>query len=136
VSWAFLRVGSLILALAGLGLLYVAALHRTIPVVTAKDIAPSMNYACVRVAGRIAGAVKIMRRGDVVNSVSFRLDDGTGEITVAAYDARARDIVKNMPELKPGAEIEATGSLGVRTTGRPTLYVEAPGQIKILAPAP
>jgi hypothetical protein len=136
VSWSTLRIASLVLAFAGLGLLYAASLHRAVPVVAVKDIIPSMNYAYVRVAGRIVGDMKTGRRNGVVDYVSFRVDDGTGEITVSAYDARARGIVDEGLPLKAGAEVDAAGSLGVRTSGRSVLYVEAPEQIRVLAPAP
>ncbi len=136
VSWTALRIGAVVLAIVGIGLLHAAALRREPPLVLARDIVPSMNYACVRIAGRVEGAVRVMRRGDTVNGISFRVDDGSGEIAVAAYDAGARDIIQRVPDLKSGAEIEATGSLSVRTPGRNTLYVETPGQIKVLAPAP
>jgi len=136
VSWKALRIASLVLALAGVGLLYAASLHREAPVVAVKDIVPSMNYAYVRVAGLVVGEMKTGRRSGAVDYVSFRVDDGTGEITVTAYDARARRIVEEGLPLKTGAEVEAAGSLGVRTSGRSVLYVEAPGQIRILAPAP
>ena len=78
--WRRLRWIAIIRAVAGLAALMVVVTRRELPLVTARNMIPTMNYAMVRVQGKVASAPASRRGG----STSFTLRDDTGRWTVYA----------------------------------------------------
>jgi len=71
-----LQIASLVLAVAGLILLYLYSVNRDIPTVRVSEITPTMNFAYVKVSGNVTSDAYIFKSGGVV----FNLHDGSGEI--------------------------------------------------------
>ncbi len=105
--WRRLRWIAIIMAVAGLAVLMVVVTHRELPRVTAKAMRPTMNYAMVRVQGKVASAPASRRGG----STSFTLQDATGRWTVYA-DPR---VWPTAGAPVKGDVVEVAG--GVRITG-------------------
>jgi len=76
--WRRLRWIAIGMAVVGLVVLMIVATHRRLPLVAAKNMIPTMNYAMVRVQGVVASAPASRRGG----STSFTLRDDTGRWTV------------------------------------------------------
>lgn len=126
-----LRYAALLLGVAGLAFLYLMVTHRDLPVIKVGEITPMMNFAYVRLAGVVERDAYVVRKKGKVDYISFSLDDGSGQLRVAAY----RDIAQALAEkgLVPerGAFVDVTGSLSVSADGRAKLYLRAVEQLKI-----
>ena len=104
-----LRVAAVVLALAGLGLLYAYSTHRDIPVVRVADIQPTMNFATVRVVGTVSRNAYVFDSGSMV----FNINDGSGEIAVMGGRAQA-EALENAGRLpRKGDRVDVAGSLSV-----------------------
>lgn len=104
-----LQSASLVLAVAGLVLLYLYSINREIPVVKVGEIVPTMNFATVRISGEVSRSAHLFKSGGVV----FTLDDGSGEIAVLGGRVQA-DALKTVGKLpQRGDRVEVTGSLSV-----------------------
>ncbi len=102
-----LRYASLVLAFAGLILLYLYSINRDIPTVRISKITPTMNFATVRVVGNVSRDAYIFNSGGVV----FNLHDGSGEIAILGGRAQAEALrqIGNLP--RRGDRVEVIGSL-------------------------
>jgi hypothetical protein len=81
---------SVLLATVGLALLWTASQRRDLPLVQVADIQPTMNFAYVRIQGRVVSDARVFQEGGRVNSLRFSVDDGTGELDVRALRDHAR----------------------------------------------
>jgi hypothetical protein len=118
-----LRLGALVLALAGLGFVYLLA-RRTGPApVAVESIRPTMNYAALNVAGSVAGRPYVKRVRGRVDYLSFTLDDGTGRLRVAARAPVAGQLVDRGLLPRKGDRVQAAGRVHVSAYGRPSLYL-------------
>jgi hypothetical protein len=126
-----LRLAALVLAVGGLAALYAAARTRAAPQVRVADITPAMNFARVRVAGTVTRAPNVIRRCGRADYVAVTLDDGTGEITVAASRriAQALDQAGLIPARHDG--IDAGGTLLVSADRKPRLMLGSAGELNI-----
>jgi hypothetical protein len=136
--WRALRWGALLLAMAGLVFLYLMARFREVQTLKVGDVNPMMNFAVVRVAGKVARNAYVARENSEgqpsdVSYVSFTLDDGSGQLRVTAYRdvARVLDATGRVP--KKGAAVDVTGSLNVAADGKHTLRLQAADQLRIMA---
>jgi DNA/RNA endonuclease YhcR with UshA esterase domain len=123
------RYVALVLGTVGLGLLYLTALHREIPVVKIGEIKPMMNFATVRVAGKVSGDAQIFKEGEHVRSLRFMVDDGSGEILVQAYKAQAQALVDKYGLPRTGDRVEVAGSLSVSADDDVTMRLQVPEQL-------
>ncbi len=125
------RYAAVVLATVGLGLLYLMAVHKEIPTIKIGEIKPTMNFAYVRVVGRVSSDARMFKQGGRVKSVRFEVDDGTGEIPVTAYAAQAKELVetKNIPRL--GDQVSVAGSLSVSADERILMRLQSPKQLLI-----
>lgn len=125
LSVVLLKFVALFLAVVGLGVLWLAARSREVPLVTIGSISPAMNYGYVRVSGSLAESVSVRKRAGTPYRVSMLLDDGTGTIRAYAYDSRAVELAATMqPPLRKGDRVSVTGSLRVDASDTRRLYVE------------
>jgi DNA/RNA endonuclease YhcR with UshA esterase domain len=131
MSLRVFRYAALILATAGLGLLYLMATHRAIPLVRVADIKPTMNFAYVRVAGTVTGDARIFKEGERARSLRFMVDDGTGEIQVSAYQAQARKLVDADRVPRLGDRVEVSGSLGIGPNDDMILRLQVADQLAL-----
>ncbi len=98
-----LRIAALVVALGGLFLLHLYAVHRELPLVRIGEITPMMNFASVRVEGVLESDARRIRSG----SLLYVVNDGTGTIPVF-FDRSAGE---KLP--KAGTRVLVVGSLGV-----------------------
>lgn len=120
-----LRRTSILLALCGLVFLYLFSKGREIPRVRISDINPMMNYALVRVSGKLARTPYTGRTNGKTDYFSFLIVDGNRELRVAAYDDDARQLADRNSFPAPGKTVEAVGRLRT-TAGRiPRLYLRS-----------
>ena len=120
-----LRYASLILAVAGLFLLYQYSVNRDIPLVRIADITPTMNFAYVRMAGEVTRDAYVFESGGIV----FDMKDGSGEITVMGGRAQAQALESAGKLPQRGDRIEVAGSLSVSAEQEPRLRIQATDQL-------
>jgi len=127
----YLRTAALCLAVVGLGLLYLMSTRREIPLTPIADITPTMNFAYIRIAGTVARAPYVSGKQGALDYLSFAVDDGTGELRVAAYREAARALEAQGRVPRRGASVDVAGSLRVPADGRRKLTLQVPGHLKI-----
>jgi len=120
-----LRYASLVLAAAGLFFLYLFSVNRDIPLVRIADIAPTMNFAYVRMAGEVTRDAYVFESGGIV----FDMKDGSGEITVMGGRAQAQALEADGKLPQRGDRIEVAGSLSVSADQEPRLRIQATDQL-------
>jgi DNA/RNA endonuclease YhcR with UshA esterase domain len=120
-----LQYASLVLAVAGLILLYLFSVNRDIPVVKVGNITPTMNFAYVRIIGEVTRDAYAFKSGGVV----FNVKDGSGEIAVmgARAQADALEAAGKLP--RRGDQIEVAGSLSVSADQEPRLRLQSADQL-------
>jgi DNA/RNA endonuclease YhcR with UshA esterase domain len=104
-----LRYASLVLAVAGLALLYLFSVNRDLPVISIGSITPTMNFACVRITGEVVRDAAFSKAGGIV----FTVKDGSGEITVMSSRVQAQTLKTAAKLPRRGDRIEVTGCLSV-----------------------
>ncbi|OGV42579.1 MAG: hypothetical protein A2X46_04760 [Lentisphaerae bacterium GWF2_57_35] len=132
MSLRAIRVFAMALATIGLGLLYLMSTHRQIPSIKIDEIKPTMNFAYVRVAGTIQGETRLFKQGGKVRSLTFYVDDGSGEIPVTAYRAQAEELAAEGRIPRAGDRVEAAGSLSVSADDNILMRLQAPDQLTII----
>ena len=126
MSVMLFKYGALAVAFLGLIFLYLAVRVIKIPVVKVKDITETMNFAYVRVVGKVS-------RADVYEGGGLYLtvDDGTGSISVKSYGKVTEEIMRmeNPPEV--GDRIDVGGTLNI-TEGKRALLIQTPDRVKVV----
>ena len=104
-----LQYASLVLAVAGLILLYLFSVNRDVPVVKIGNITPTMNFACVRVVGEVTSDAHVFKSGGII----FNMKDGSGDIIVQGgrVEAASLEALGNLP--RRGDQVDVAGSLSV-----------------------
>ncbi len=122
-----LRYASLILATAGLGLLYIYSIQRDIPIVRIAEITPSMNFATVKLSGKILRNAYLFESGGVV----FNLADATGEIEILGgrEQANALKTAKKLPQR--GDQIDVVGTLRLHADQTMKMRMQSARQLVI-----
>ncbi|MFC1498146.1 hypothetical protein ACFLS1_06720 [Verrucomicrobiota bacterium] len=128
--YRILRYSALILGIVGLAFLYLMVKHRELPVVKVGDINSMMNYAYVRVCGMVEKDAYIAIRNEEVDYLSFAIDDGTGQLRVAAYRDVARELVEKNIVPRKGAFVDVTGGLRVRAQSQVKLILQSADGVK------
>jgi hypothetical protein len=117
-----IRVTAVLLATAGLLLLYVASRHSDPPLVGISEITPVMNFAHVRVSGTVTKRAYVSKdRG----YVGFTIDDGSGRLRVVAYRNVAKTLFADKTLPAGGDEVDVRGSLSVSANSEPKLYLKS-----------
>lgn len=120
-----LRYASLVLAVAGLILLYLFSVNRDVPAISIGSITPTMNFACVRVAGEVVRDASISKAGGIV----FNIKDGSGEMTVMSSRVQAQTLKASAKLPRRGDRIEVTGSLSVSAEQDVKLRMQSSDQL-------
>ncbi len=120
-----LQAASLVLAVAGLILLYLYSVNRDIPLVRVDSITPTMNFAYVRISGEVTRDAYVFHSGGLV----FSLNDGSGEIAVMGGRAQAEalDNAGRLP--RRGDRVEVAGSLSVSADQEVKLRMQSAEQL-------
>lgn len=134
ITLKFLRRGSILLAVVGLALLYLMAANKDIPVVSISSVTPTMDHAYIRVVGTVDANARVGRRDGEVDYLSFIVDDGTGRLSVSAYDSRARELAARKCIPRKGDRVDVAGTLSVRASRR-RLYVDVPAHCQLMRPS-
>ena len=122
-----LQYASLVLAFAGLVLLYLYSVNRDIPSVRVSDIRPTMNFAYVKVTGNVTRDAYVFKSGGVV----FNLHDGSGEIAVMGGRAQAEALEKAGKLPRRGDRVEVAGSLSVSADQEVKLRMQSAEQLTL-----
>ena len=118
-----IRVAAILLATAGLLLLYIAAKHHEPPLILIGSITPVMNFAHVRVSGTVSKRPYKSRDG---SSISFTIADDSGDLRVYAYRNVAKALLQDNASLPAaGDRVELKGSLSISAEGTPKLYLKS-----------
>lgn len=131
-TWRVLRWGAGLLALIGLGFLYLMARHREPPRVQAGEVGSGMNFAYVCMQGTLPRDARVSVRGAEVEKLTFVLEDDTGSIPVSAYGKTAAAVVARVGTPARGDRILVSGNLRVGPNERVRLVVEVPAHVRIL----
>ncbi len=123
---------SLLLAIAGVIALLVSASHTAAPQIAIGEIGATMNLAYVRVSGTVISSPKYDPDSGYL---SFRMDDGTGELTVSSYRAETQALVNSNSVPALGDRIALEGTLRLREDSS-ALTLVAPERLTIERPAP
>jgi len=122
-----MKVAAVVLATAGLAVFWFAATRAQAPLVQIGQVGPTMNLGYVRVQGRCSRAPTYDAGRE---RLSFWVEDGTGEILVAAYGAEAERIVAQGQAPAPGDQVEVAGTLRVRED-LTSVTIDAPEQLRL-----
>ena len=129
-----LRIGSVVLAVAGLALLYLAVTHRQMPVQSIGEITPLMNYAYVRLVGQVPRDAYVGDDDGVIDYVGFTVKDATGSLRVKAYGAVALELSELDLVPRRGMQVDVAGGLMVVKDKGPELRLRTARHLKITAP--
>ena len=120
-----LQLASLVLAVAGLILLYLYSVNRDIPTVRIADITPTMNFAYVKVSGAVTRDAYLFKSGGVI----FNLHDGSGEIAVMGGRTQAEALEKSGKLPRTGDRVDVAGSLSVSANQDVKLRMQSADQL-------
>jgi hypothetical protein len=120
-----LQYASLVLAVAGLILLYLFSVNREIPAVRIGDITPTMNFAYVRIIGEVTHDAYIFKSG----GLAFNVKDSTGEISVMGGRSQAEALTASGKLPRRGDQVEAAGSLSVSADEEAKLRMQSADQL-------
>lgn len=129
------KLAAVFLATMGLFLLYLMVTRGAIPVIQIGSIGRTMNFAFVRIEGRVANDTAVYREAGKVASVSFTVDDGSGDLSVKAYRDNARELVKRALIPRAGDFVTVEGSLNI-TADRESLWLASPDSLVITPDLP
>jgi len=123
-----LQYASLVLAIAGLILLYLYSVHQDIPTVKISQISPTMNFATIRLSGEVTRGTYFFKSGGVV----FNLHDGSGEIAILGNRAKAEALKKADKLPRRGDQIEVVGNLGISAEQEVKLRMQSVDQLILM----
>ncbi len=132
LSLGIFKWASLLLAIAGVIALLVSASHTAAPQIAIGEIGATMNLAYVRVSGTVISSPKYDPDSGYL---SFRMDDGTGELAVSSYRAETQALVNATSVPALGDRVTLEGTLRLREDSS-ALTLAAPERLTIERPAP
>jgi len=121
----------IMLAVAGVVALVLASRATTRPLTTISSINPSMNFAYVRIHGRVIDYPSLSTADGYL---SFQVQDESGDIRVAAYRDTVEALLAQHRIPMPGAIVTVEGTLRVRED-EPALTLNAPESLEGDLPA-
>ncbi len=127
----FMMYGSVLLAVAGLFFLYLMAVHSDVPRVKIAEITPMMNFGLVRIEGVVGKDAFVKKKKRIVESVSFPVDDGSGELRVVAYGQVAKMLVESKLVPEGMTRVEVSGTLNVSADGNSRLVLRRAEELKM-----
>lgn len=143
-----IRIIAIILATAGLFLLYMSAKHRQPPLQAIENITPSMNFAYIRITGIVKRKPYISKDKDYLSfrvysksSSDSETHPGTNSnsnatikpssIQVVAYREIAKLLIENGNLPSSGDTVSVRGSLSVSAKSNMKLYLKAVKHLSI-----
>jgi DNA/RNA endonuclease YhcR with UshA esterase domain len=125
-----LKALTLFLALAGAIALLLAARFTARPLTALSTLNPAMDFAYVRIQGRVLD-YPILSRTE--RSLSFRVQDASGDIRVNAYRATVDALLARQRVPLPGDWVTLDGTLRIRDNDA-SLVLNAPEALDITQP--
>ncbi|PKK90180.1 MAG: hypothetical protein CVV64_10650 [Candidatus Wallbacteria bacterium HGW-Wallbacteria-1] len=116
-------------SIIGLVILLIASRAKKVETIEIGTIAENNNMALVRVVGRVVN----LRLREDQNGFSLSLDDGTGRISLSAFDKLRifRDRMgENFPRI--GDMVSAVGNLQITEKWGATMFLSSPGRLKLV----
>ncbi len=132
LSLRVFQYGAAALALCGLFLLWVSARSADIPVVRVQDVGSAMNWAYVKMRGTV---VRQPAYDAGSGYLRFWLDDGSGEIMVAAYRNESRALIEAGRAPTIGDVVTVEGTLKIQEDFT-SLTLNVPEHVLVERPAP
>ncbi len=127
-------MAAVLLASIGLLALYLTARAQQAAPVRIGDITPLMGFANVTVTGRVTRTPFVGEAGDYV---MFRVDDGSGELRIAAHDAVAEALIARNQLPVAGSDIRLSGELSISARRGTRLYLRDAADLVLTAiPSP
>ena len=127
----FMIYGSALLAVVGLFFLYLMAVHSDVPLVRISEITPMMNFGLVRISGVVEKDAFVRKKKGVVESLSFLVDDGSGQLRVVAYGQVAGNLFNEHLVPHGKMSVEVTGSLNFSADGNSKLVLRKAEELKM-----
>jgi hypothetical protein len=129
-----IKVSAVLLASAGLALLFVMSRSKDVPEVKVSELTPLMNFGSVQVSGTVSRNPFIGREKGEIDYISFLLDDGTGRVRVQVYGLTAKELSEAGMIPRQGQQLRAAGSLNVSGEGDVKLRLRSVGDLEPIAP--
>jgi len=129
--WVF-RYGSLVVAFLGLAVLWFFSLRSPVPQVKISQIQSTMNFAYVRISGKVSRPVSYDAEGGYLG---FWIQDDTGEMMVSSYRSTTEALAAagKLPDV--GDEVMLEGTLRIREDS-PSLTLASAETTQLAHPAP
>ncbi|MGD8627403.1 MAG: hypothetical protein PVJ34_22915, partial [Anaerolineae bacterium] len=121
------QYGSLLLAVAGLAILFLVAKRSEVPAVAIGDLAATMNWAYLRLEGIVSRQPAVDAEA---GSLRFWVWDGTGEMMVVAYRTEAQELLAGADLPVMGDAVTVEGTLRVKEDFQ-YLVVEVPQRLVV-----
>jgi hypothetical protein len=125
-----MKLCSILLATAGVALLYAMVADRPIPLIQIGSITPMMNFARVRVSGTVTGRAYVSPARGQAEYVSFVMNDDTGNVRIKAWRDVARMLISRKLLPGAGASVIAEGQLRVTAGQMPSLLLSSAGHLE------
>ncbi|HUX77836.1 MAG TPA: OB-fold nucleic acid binding domain-containing protein [Anaerolineae bacterium] len=132
ISLGIVKITAILLATVGLAILWFAATRAEVPLVQIGQAGATMNMAYVRLQGHCTRAPSYDAENE---TLSFWIEDDTGEMRVSAYRAETRQIIEENRVPAPGDLVEVAGTLRVREDFL-SLTIDVPEQLQITRAEP
>lgn len=126
-----LRLSALLLAVSGLFFIYFAP-RKEAPLVEAASITPMMNFARVRIRGRLKRDPYLSRENGTVGYISFGLESGDRRVRVKAYRDNAAELALAADLPEAGDTVEVEGNLRISDSGNLDLVLRSAGDVRLL----
>lgn len=124
-----IRVGSIVGSFIGIVALWFAAYYKQPQQVRVDAVTEMMNGALVKISGKVSSYDENHEK----NTLRMKIDDGTGEISVSAFNKLSnfkRVLGDNMPAL--GDEVDVVGTLNVTQKFGTSMFLSVPDRVKLI----
>ncbi|MEE8389301.1 MAG: OB-fold nucleic acid binding domain-containing protein [Anaerolineae bacterium] len=126
------KIIAVLLATVGLAVLWFAATRAKVPSIQIGQVGATMNLAYVRLEGHCTRAPSYDPESE---TLSFWIEDDTGEIRISAYRAETRHIIEEGRVPALGDLVEVAGTLRIREDFL-SLTINVPAQLNITRAEP
>ncbi len=132
ITMRVFRYGSLVVALVGLALLWFFSLRSPVPEMKIGQVQSTMNFAYVRVAGKVTRPPSYDAEGGYLG---FWIQDDTGEMMVSSYRSTTQELVAKglLPDV--GDDVILEGTLRIRED-TPSLTLASAETVRLTRPTP
>lgn len=127
-----LKLAAIVLATAGMAVLWFVATRTEVPSVAIGRVGATMNLAYVRIAGR---CISVPSYDPQIGYLGFWVADETGELYVTSYRAETQKLIEEERVPALGDQVAVAGTLRIREDFR-SLTVNVPESVAITRARP